>query len=283
MKRKVEIVLLTGGSSGIGAAAVRMLSAAGMKVYAGSRRGTVPSDCQGLLAEPSSVGGKGVVPVVMDVNDEESVARVVGDILKKEGHIDAVVCNAGNGIAGAVEQTSVEEGKYQFETCFWGAHRTIRAVLPSMRAQGFGRIITVSSVAAVVPIPYQTFYSSVKAATLMYTKSLSMEVKPFGIQCCSVLPGDTKTGFTAARKMVAEASDEKSVYFDITRRSVGRMEHDEQSGMPSSRIAEAILRQLRSRRMSPTCTPRLDYKAVNFFVRILPTRFMLWAVGKIYA
>ena len=274
MSRSVSVVLLTGGSSGIGAVTARMLSDAGYKVYAGSRRGTLPEDC---------AGRGNLVPVVLDVNSQSSVSEVVASILSKEGHIDAVVCNAGNGIAGAVEQTTVDEAKYQFETCFFGAHRVIREVLPSMRAQNFGRIITISSVAANVPIPYQTFYSSAKAAVLIYTKALSLEVKGFGIQCCSILPGDTKTGFTAARKLTAESSYTSSVYYDTLKRSVGRMEHDEQNGMPASKIAGAIVKQLGRKRMAPSVTPRIDYKAINLLVRLLPTRLMLWIVGKLYA
>jgi len=274
MKNHVEIVLLTGGSSGIGAETARMLADAGMKVYAGSRRGVVPAECS---------SSDKVVPIVLDVNNQESVDGVVADIIAKEGRIDAVVCNAGNGIAGAVEQTSVDEAKYQFETCFFGAHRVIKAVLPHMRQAKWGRIITISSVAATVPIPYQTFYSSAKAAVLIYTKALSLEVKGFGIQCCSILPGDTKTGFTSARKTTAESEDKNSVYYETFKKSVGRMEHDEQNGMPSSKIAGAIVRQLKRRRMAATCTPRIDYKAINLLVRLLPTKLMLWIVGKLYA
>ena len=176
----------------------------------------------------------------------------------------------------------MEEGKYQFETCFWGAHRTIRAVLEPMRKQGYGRIITISSVAAVVPIPFQAFYSAVKSSVLIYTKALSLELKPYGIQCCSILPGDTKTGFTSARKFVKASADETSVYYKKTKESVGRMEHDEQNGMHPDKIAKAVLRQLQRRRMAATSTPRIDYKAVNLLVRLLPTKLMLWIVGKIY-
>ena len=274
MKQHVKVVLLTGGSSGIGAEAARMLSDAGYTVYAGSRRGTLAENCPAR---------SNLIPIVLDVNSQESVDSVVAGILEKEGRIDAVVCNAGNGIAGAVELTTVEEAKYQFETCYFGAHRVIRAVLPAMRSQNFGRIITISSVAATVPIPYQTFYSSAKAAVLIYTKALSLEVKGFGIQCCSILPGDTKTGFTAARKVTRQSEDTSSVYYETFKKSVGRMEHDEQNGMPASKIAGEIVRQLGRSRMAPMSTPRIDYKAINFLVRILPTRLMLWIVGKLYA
>ena len=267
-----KVVLLTGGSSGIGAETARLLSDAGYKVYAGSRRGTVTKECEGK-----------VFPIVLDVNNQESVDKVVADLIAKEGRIDALVCNAGNGIAGSVENTTVDEAKYQFETCFFGAHRVIKAVLPHMREAGSGRIVTVSSVAANVPIPYQTFYSSAKAAVLIYTKALSLEVKPFGLQCCSILPGDTKTGFTSARKVTAESENTSSVYYETLKKSVGRMEHDEQNGMPASKIAKAIVRQLGRRKMSPMCTPRIDYKVINLLVRLLPTRLMLWIVGKLYA
>ena len=267
-----KVVLLTGGSSGIGAEAAKLLAEAGYKVYAGSRRGTVTADCEGK-----------VTPITLDVNDQESVDDTVRQIIEKEGKIDALVCNAGNGIAGSVENTTVDEAKYQFETCFFGAHRVIKAVLPHMRKAKSGKIITVSSVAANVPIPYQTFYSSAKAAVLIYTKALSLEVKPFGIQCCSILPGDTKTGFTAARKVTKESEDPNSVYYETLKKSVGRMAHDEQNGMPAAKIAKSIVRQLGKKRMSATCTPRIDYKAINLLVRILPTKLMLWIVGKLYA
>ncbi|MBQ7222581.1 MAG: SDR family oxidoreductase [Bacteroidales bacterium] len=269
-KQTVDVVLVTGGSSGIGAATVKMLAEEGKTVYAASRRGTVPE----------GVSGK-VVPVTMDVTDVESVNAALAGIIEAEGHIDAVVCNAGNGIAGPVEQTALEEGKYQFETCFWGAHNVIRAVLPTMREHSFGRIVTISSVAALVPIPFQTFYSAVKSAVLIYTKALSLEVKPYGIQCCSVLPGDTKTGFTSARKFTAESQSE-SEYSKRFKASVSKMEQDEKNGMPASKIAAAICKQLNRKKMNPTSTPRIDYKFFGFLVRILPTRLMLWIDGLLY-
>ena len=263
-----RIVLLTGGSSGIGAAAALMLARSGMTVYAASRSGKAPE-------HPL------VIPVVMDVNDETAAGQVVERIVAEQGRLDAVVCNAGNGIAGSVEDTSVDEARYQFETCFFGAVRTIGACLPVFRRQGFGRILTVTSVAAVIPIPYQTFYSSVKAALLMYTRALSLEVKPFGVQCCSILPGDTKTGFTGARKYVDKAYS--GAYAERMSRSVAKMEKDEQNGMSPDVIARAILRQLRRRNMRPHVTPRLDYKAFEILSRVLPTRLVLWIVGLLYA
>ena len=107
-------MLLTGGSSGIGAATADWLADKGIKVYATSRSGKAPDN-------------DNIVPMIMDVNDQEAVNKVVETIYKAEGHLDAVICNAGNGIAGAVEDTSIEEARYQFETCYFGAVRTIDA------------------------------------------------------------------------------------------------------------------------------------------------------------
>ena len=273
MADKNLVVLLTGGSSGIGAATARLLSEQGMTVYCGSRRGQAPS-----------AGEKGgpIIPLVLDVNDPDRMQAAVQQIVREQGRLDAVVCNAGNGIGGAVEDTSPEEARYQFETCFFGACNTIRACLPVFRGQGSGRIVTVTSVAAIIPIPFQAFYSSVKSALLMLTNALSMEVRPFGIQCGSVLPGDTRTGFTAARKMTAAAGDENSAYRERTARSIAKMEHDEQNGMPPEKIARAILRQLQRRRMRPVMVPRLDYKLIRLLQRIVPDRLMLRIVRMIY-
>ncbi len=274
MKASSPIVLLTGGSSGIGAATARLLCQRGMTVYSASRSG-------GGEAVSSPAGR--IIPVSMDVNDSAAVQAVIQRILQEQGRLDAVVCNAGNGIAGAVEDTSVEEARYQFETCFYGAVRTIDACLPVFRAQGGGRIVTVSSVAAVIPIPFQAYYSSVKAALHMLTRAISLEVKPFGIQCCCVLPGDTKTGFTKARKFAQASQDPASPYYKTMTESVGKMEKDEQNGMAPEVIGKAICRQLGRRRMKLTVTPRLDYRAIGILARLLPERLMMWIVGLLYS
>ena len=115
----------------------------------------------------------------------------------------------------------------------------------------------------------------------MLTKALSLEVKQFGIQCCSILPGDTKTGFTSARKYVAAA--ESGAYAGSMRRSTAKMEQDERNGMPAERIAKDIWRQLQARRMRMTVTPRLDYKAIELFSRFLPESWVMAIVGKLYS
>ena len=274
-----QVILLTGGSSGIGAATAILLAQEGNHVYAASRSGRLPED----LKPESLATCRGFVRgISVDVNDASSLQNAVENICREEGRLDVLVCNAGNGIAGAIEQTNEEEAKYQFETCFFGAVKSIQACLPTFRAQGHGKIITVTSVAAVIPLPYQAFYSAVKAALLSLTQSLQLEMKPFHIQCCSILPGDTKTGFTAARKYTKAAQDSSSPYYKAMMASVQKMEKDEQNGMSAQVIARAIARQVRRRRMSISVTPRIDYWAIGLLVRLLPRRLVLWIVGLLY-
>ena len=143
--KHVKVVLLTGGSSGIGAATARLLAEAGFTVYAGSRRGTVEKPAPRII------------PVQLNVNDSAQIEEVVDRIVGEQGHLDAVICNAGNGIFGPVEGATDAELRYQFETCFFGSHKTIQACLPVFRRQGFGRIITITSVMAILQLPFQGF------------------------------------------------------------------------------------------------------------------------------
>lgn len=273
MKHFVKSVLVTGGSSGIGAAAVNRMSRAGMAVYCASRSGRRP---EGSPENPL------VVPVVMDVNDRNAIDQVVERIVREQGHLDAVICCAGNGIAGPVEETSAEEVQMQFSTTYSGVLNTIQACVPLFRTQGFGKIVTISSIAALAPLPYQAFYSSAKAGILQLTKALAIELKPFGVQCCCILPGDVKTGFTKARRVAEKAQSEDSPYYARTIAAIKDMEHDELTGMSADRIAVSILKQLRCRSMSPEVVPGVAYKALVFLIRVLPERLVLSVIGKMY-
>ena len=272
---ETKVVLITGASAGIGLSAAEQLMNKGVRVYAASRRGGI--------AQKASNGVGELVHVKMDVNNEEEIASVVAQILKENNRLDAVICNAGNGIAGSIEDTSSEEVKYQLETNFFGAVKTIQACIPVFRKQGYGKIMTTSSVAAVIPIPFQAFYSAGKSALLVFMQALSLELKPFGIQCCMVLPGDTKTEFTAARKYTEKSQSTDSVYSATMKRSVERMEKDEQNGMSAEVVAGQMVAQIMSNRMKSRVVPGFQYQAICFLFKILPTNLVLWIVGKLYA
>ena len=271
---ETKVVLITGASAGIGLSAATQLMDKGVRVYAASRRGG--------NAQKASNGVGELVPVEMDVNNPEAIASVVAQILKENNRLDAVVCNAGNGIAGSIEDTSNEEMRYQFETNFFGAVNTINACLPVFRAQGYGKVLATSSVAAVVPIPFQAFYSAGKSALSIFMQALSIEVKPFGIQCCTILPGDTKTDFTSARHFTQKSQSSDSVYFQKMKTSVGRMEKDEQNGMDATVVAKQMVNQVMSKHMKVTVVPGLQYKVICWLFNRIPAATRLWIVGLLY-
>ena len=200
-----KTAIVTGGTSGIGKAAALALKNDGWTVYELSRRLT---------------GTEGINHITADITDESGVAAAVEQVVSAEGHIDLVVNNAGFGISGAVEFTDTEDAKRLFDTDFFGMVRINRLIIPIMRKQGGGKIINISSVAAPIPIPFQTYYSAAKAAVNSYTMALANEVRPFKIGVCAVQPGDIKTGFTSARQKNTLGDD---VYGGRIARSVCRM------------------------------------------------------------
>jgi short-subunit dehydrogenase len=271
---KQQIVLLTGASAGIGEATATLLMKKGVIVYGASRRGA--------QAQKDEISKGEIIPVKMDVNIESDIQSVVKLIIETHGKLDVVIANAGNGLAGSVEDTSIDEVRYQFETNFFGVVKTIQACIPVFRAQGYGKIITISSLAGIIPIPFQTFYSSVKAALMLFMNGLSIELKPFGIQCCTILPGDTKTDFTSARKYTQASDNDKSVYFQTMKKSVGRMEQDEQNGMCAFDVAEPIVSQVLNKKMKTFIVTGFVNKFYYQLFNTLPTNWRLWIIGKMY-
>lgn len=270
-----NIVLLTGGSAGLGKATAELLMKSGYIVYSGSRR----------LSDPQTDAlSKGeIIPLQMDVTDAKSVQSGVDRIVAERGRIDVVICNAGNGIAGSIEDTAEEEARFQMETNFFGTVNVLHAVLPVLRSQGEGKIITTSSVAGFIPIPYQGYYSASKAAVKILTQTLAIEMKQFGVQCCCVLPGDAKTDFTAARRFTSAAQSPQSAYTERMKKAVDTMAHDEQNGMEPVEISRAILKQIKKKKMSLVVVPGISYKLISFIFRLVPNRFLLFVVDKLYS
>ena len=260
-----RVVLVTGASSGIGAATALRFAAAGDIVY-------------GLSRHPAELPG--VLPLAADVTDEAQVMAAVAEIVAAQGRVDVLVNNAGFGISGAVEFTGTEEAQRQLDVNFFGMVRMNRQVLPVMRKQGYGRIVNLSSVAGAIPIPFQTYYSASKAAINSYTMALANEVKPFGIQVCCVQPGDIRTGFTAAREKNQLGDD---IYGGRIARSVSGMERDEQTGMAPEQAGAFIARVATRKGVRPVNTIGLQYKFFCFLAKVLPARWLNALVGLIYA
>lgn len=260
------VALVSGGSSGIGLEVVKGLSQAGCLVFELSRR-------EETEALPH------VYHIQADITDEERVRQAVAEIAAAEGHIDILVNNAGFGISGAFEFNSDAEARRQMEVNVFGLANLIRAVTPHMRQQGWGRIVNLSSVAAETPIPFQAWYSASKAAINSLTMALANELKPFGISVAAVMPGDIRTGFTAARKK-QNAGDE--VYGGLISRSVAKMERDEQNGMEPRVVAALVCRLCLQKKVRPLYTVGLTYKFFVFLARILPKALVNAIIGRMY-
>ena len=191
-----------------------------------------------------------------------------------------VVNNAGFGISGAVEFTQTADAQRLLDVNFFGMVRVNRAVLPYMREAGRGRIVNLSSVAAVAPIPFQTYYSASKAAVNAYTMALANEVRPFGITVCAVQPGDIATGFTSAREK-SQAGDQ--AYNGRIGRSVARMEHDETAGMSPASAGAFIGRVALRRSHHPLYTIGGFYRFAVLLLKLLPASAGNWLLGRLYA
>jgi NAD(P)-dependent dehydrogenase (short-subunit alcohol dehydrogenase family) len=258
------VALVTGASSGIGAATASLLATHGFTVVGTSRRPPEPP-----LA--------GVSWIAMDVRDETNVDDVVRAVLVQHGRIDVLVCNAGFGIFGALEEVGLDRARAQFETNVFGTLAPIRAVLPAMRAARRGRIIVVGSLAGRAPIPFQAHYSMTKSAVDALVMALRIEVAPFGVHVSLIEPGDIKTGFNDATDWGEPAT---SVYGTRQRacEDVIRVSLDAAPGPQV--IARAVLRAATARR------PRVRYPAgpsswlVPIARRLLPDSWALALIRK---
>ena len=260
-----KIAILTGGSSGIGLETAKALAKEGCKVYEFSRRAA----SFGFMEH-----------VCVDVSDEAQVKAAVDMVAEREGRIDILVNNAGFGISGAFEFTDTADAKRLMDVNLFGMSNTIKAVLPHMRAQKKGRIVNLSSVAGPLPIPFQSWYSISKAAVNALTMSVANEVKPYGVSVCCVMPGDIKTGFTAARRKSIAGDD---VYQGRIARSVSRMEKDEQNGMSPAVAGAFIARLALKKSVSPYNTIGFMYKCCILLSKLLPGRLIRFILGLMYA
>lgn len=176
-----KVVLITGVSSGIGRAAALAFKARGCEVF-----GTVRD-----IDTASPINAVGLVE--MDVRDEISVQRAIERVIAKAGRLDVLVNSAGVSLIGAVEETSVDDASRLFETNFFGALRTTKAVLPQMRKQESGRIVNISSVLGFLPAPFMGIYAASKHALEGMSETLDHELRHSGVRVTLVEPSFTRT------------------------------------------------------------------------------------------
>ena len=252
-----KVALVTGGSSGIGRAVVRLFESHGWKVRSFSRR-------------------EGV-----DITDAGAVADAVKRLVEEEGRIDVLVNNAGIGVFGAAEETSIDDVRRLMEVNFVAAASIVQDVLPQMRRQGGGRIVNIASLAASFPLPYQSFYSASKAALLAWTRALDGEVSRFGVHAVAVCPGDVRTGFTDARTCSGKTSS--GCYAAQVERALEKASKSERGGQSPETVAKCVYSCATAKRPPLVATPGAGLAWLERVSRILPRALVSKLVARIYA
>lgn len=264
MHQAIHTILITGGSSGIGAATCDYFARRGWTVFELSRHGQSATN---------------IIHIDCDVCDETSVRDAIAQVLTLTDHFDVVISNAGYGISGPIECTPIEQVTHQMDVNFIGAIRFTQAVLPQLRKQQYGRIIYTSSVAATLAVPYQAFYSASKAAINATALALANELREWNISVSVLMPGDVKTGFTSARKK----STNKQQIYQNAEKAIAIMEHDEQNGMEPIEMAKLFYHIATCRSPKPQYIGGTIYRLFCFLDRILPKRFVNWLEYKVYS
>ena len=238
-----KVVLITGGSSGIGKTVGIYLQQKGYVVYGSSRN-------------PESIKNTPFPLVAIDVRNSTTVKTAVNEIITKEGKIDVLINNAGVGITGPIEEVPLEEIQNNFHINVFGPIETMKAVLPAMRAQKSGLIINITSIAGYMGLPYRGIYSASKGALELITEAIRMEVKPFNIKVTNVAPGDFATDIAARRfhAPVIENSPYKNTYSE---QLATINEHVNDGGDPID-MAKAIDKIIQSNQ------PKVHYKVGAF-------------------
>lgn len=264
-----SVILITGASSGIGLCMATYLHSQGYQVIGTSRKATHGEQRNGITY------------VQLDVCDTASVQSAIDYILKEVGRIDVLINNAGIGMVGSVEDSSVKELQQHFDTNFYGPLRVMQAVLPSMRECKSGRIINISSLAGLFGLPYRGGYSAAKYALNGLTETMRMEVLQFGIHTSVICPGDFKTGIKNSR-IEAEAT-QSSVYKDEFNRVHAILNAELDHAGDPILVAKTALKAIR------TSKPRPYYIAASPFQRFvihlrywLPTRWFQWLMLRNY-
>ena len=258
-----KVYVITGASSGIGLAIARIALQKGYIVYNFSRK---PANVEGLL------------DVTCDVTKPDMVSTAFETVYKEQGRIDCVINNAGIGISGPAELEPQADVDRIIDVNFKGTIDVARKSVKYLR-ESVGTLVNIGSAGGEFALPFQAYYSATKLGLQAFSIALKNEVRPFGMKVTCALPGDTKTSFTKNR-VKTEATD--SDYADRVKRSVEKMEKDEQHGLAPEKVARAIFRLSLSKNPPATRTIGCSYKILRFIKRLVPERLLTFVLYRMY-
>lgn len=269
-----RVALVTGASSGIGAATARRLARAGLTVYGAARR----------LDRLAELAADGVRAVELDVTSDESMTAAVEHVLSEAGRIDVLVNNAGYGSYGAIEDVPMTEARRQIEVNLFGLARMIQLVVPGMRGQGGGTIVNITSIGGKITTPLGGWYHASKFAVEGLSDALRTELAPFGIDVVVIEPGGIATEWGGIAMESAKATSGSGAYAERVAAASAAMEGPiAQRGSDPDVVARTIEKAITAGR------PRTRY-AVGFLAkpsliarRVLPDRAMDWIQTRMLA
>ena len=269
-------VLITGCSSGIGRATATYLAGRGHRVYASARR----------IDSIEDLANDGCKILPLDVTDDGSMRAAVDEITSAEGGVDALVNNAGYGLQGPFEETSVEEIRRQFETNVFGAVALTQMVLPKMRERKFGRIVNISSMGGRITLPGGAFYHGTKHALEAISDVARFELKPFGIDVVVIEPGIIRTEFGTAAVATVDQGDGPYASYNESLKGVLSSAYEgpmAKAGVGPEAVAKTIGKAIEARRPRTRYVVPAFTRGILLARRLLPDRAWDAAVGTTYA
>jgi NAD(P)-dependent dehydrogenase (short-subunit alcohol dehydrogenase family) len=260
-----QTILITGCSSGIGAALALELQQRGHRVYATARR---PEALSGLAE-------KGIAALPLDVDDDASIAAAFERVAQEAGQLDMLVNNAGFSQVGAVLDLTREDLRRQYETNVISPVAVTRAALPLLRkavaAGGRPRVVTIGSIVGLFTTPFAGAYCSSKAAVHALTEALRMELLPFGIQVVTVQPGGVRSAFgDHAEESIRLPAD--SLYKPMEAGMRARAQAGQQAATPAEQFVRPVVEKLLRDTVPPVIRGGAGSIRYLLFKKLLPRK-----------
>ncbi len=254
--------IVVGASSGIGRETALRLCAKGYRVFNISR---------------TPFKGERVRTVTADAAQEGELTAAIATVGKEIEGLDLLVYSAGFSLAAPLEHAKSNDYRYLFEVNYFGAVEALRAATPLLKKKG-GRAILIGSIGGEVPIPFDGFYSSSKAALAMLAREADMELRTRGVRVCALLPGGTATDFTYNRRIYGE--DLTQSYAPSVKKATAALANMEQGGMNPSLVADAVMKLAEKRAPSPVAVTGGKNLFAYYATRLLPERVVSWWVRR---